>query len=128
MKNPNAIYAEKIVSEYSENNKPESKVSALKKLDQKVKRPAEIFAYTYGIIGSLILGTGMSLAMNVIGGNFTGQMAVGIIVGIVGIFMMATNHIFYKKILANGKKKYAFEIVELAKEIVNEENVEGQDE
>lgn len=127
MKNPNAIYAEKIVSEYSENSKPESKVSALKKLDQKVKRPAEIFAYTYGIIGSLILGTGMSLAMNVIG-NFEGQMIVGIVVGLVGIFMMATNHIFYKKILAKGKKKYAFEIVELAKEIVNEENVEGQDE
>ena len=127
MKNPNAIFAEKIVSEYSENSKPESKVSALKKLDQKVKRPAEIFAYTYGIIGSLILGTGMSLAMNVIG-NFAGQMIVGIVVGLVGIFMMATNHIFYKKILAKGKKKYAFEIVELAKEIVNEENVEGQDE
>jgi len=127
MKNPNAIYAEKIVSEYSENSKPESKITALKKLDQKVKRPAEIFAYTYGIIGSLILGTGMSLAMNVIG-NFTGQMIVGIVVGLVGIFMMATNHIFYKKILAKGKKKYAFEIVELAKEIVNEENVEGQDE
>lgn len=127
MKNPNAIYAEKIVSEYSENSKPESKITALKKLDQKVKRPAEIFAYTYGIIGSLILGTGMSLAMNVIG-NFTGQMVVGIVVGLVGIFMMATNHIFYKKILAKGKKKYAFEIVELAKEIVNEENVEGQDE
>ena len=127
MKNPNAIFAEKIVSEYSENSKPESKVSALKKLDQKVKRPAEIFAYTYGIIGSLILGTGMSLAMNVIG-NFEGQMIVGIVVGLVGIFMMATNHIFYKKILAKGKKKYAFEIVELAKEIVNEENVEGQDE
>ena len=104
MKNPNAIYAEKIVSEYSENSKPESKVSALKKLDQKVKRPAEIFAYTYGIIGSLILGTGMSLAMNVIG-NFAGQMIVGIVVGLVGIFMMATNHIFYKKILAKGKKK-----------------------
>ena len=127
MKNPNAIFAEKIVSEYSENSKPESKVSALKKLDQKVKRPAEIFAYTYGIIGSLILGTGMSLAMNVIG-NFAGQMIVGIVVGLVGIFMMATNHIFYKKILVKGKKKYAFEIVELAKEIVNEENVEGQDE
>ena len=127
MKNPNAIFAEKIVSEYSENSKPESKVSALKKLDQKVKRPAEIFAYTYGIIGSLILGTGMSLAMNVIG-NFAGQIIVGIVVGLVGIFMMATNHIFYKKILAKGKKKYAFEIVELAKEIVNEENVEGQDE
>lgn len=127
MKNPNAIYAEKIVSEYSENSKPESKITALKKLDQKVKRPAEIFAYTYGIIGSLILGTGMSLAMNVIG-NFTGQMVVGIVVGLVGIFMTATNHIFYKKILAKGKKKYAFEIVELAKEIVNEENVEGQDE
>ncbi|MBR7163049.1 MAG: dihydropteridine reductase [Clostridia bacterium] len=127
MKNPNAIFAEKIVSEYSENSKPESKVSALKKLDQKVKRPAEIFAYTYGIIGSLILGTGMSLAMNVIG-NFAGQMIVGIVVGLIGIFMMATNHIFYKKILAKGKKKYAFEIVELAKEIVNEENVEGQDE
>jgi len=54
MKNPNAIYAEKIVSEYSENSKPESKITALKKLDQKVKRPAEIIP----IIIATILITG----------------------------------------------------------------------
>ena len=50
----NKIYAEAIVNEYSE--KKESKVMALKKLDRKAKLPANIFAYSFGIIMSLVLG------------------------------------------------------------------------
>ena len=57
--NTNKIYAEHIANEYSV--KKESKVIALKKLDRKAKLPANIFAYTNGIIMSLIMGTGMCL-------------------------------------------------------------------
>ena len=52
--NTDKIIAEKIASEYAP--KKTSKVVALKKLDRKAKQTAEIFAYTFGIIGSLVMG------------------------------------------------------------------------
>ena len=42
---------------------------------------------------------------------------IGIIIGIIGMIGMGVNYPIYKRILENGKKKYAFEIIELAKEI-----------
>ena len=63
--NTDKVYAQSIANEYSK--KSTSKVVALKKLDNKVKRPANIFAYTFGIVSALILGTGMCLSMKVIG-------------------------------------------------------------
>lgn len=81
MMDTNKIYAEQIANEYSIKN--ESKVIALKKLDRKAKLPANIFAYSFGLIMSLILGLGMCLSMNVIGdGKF---IMIGIIIGIIGI-------------------------------------------
>ena len=40
-----------------------------------------------------------------------------VIVGIIGLLGMGVNYPIYKKLLAQGKQKYAFEIIELAKEI-----------
>ena len=109
--NTDKIYAESIAKEYAPKNK--SKIVALRKLDAKAKRPATIFTYTFGIISSLVLGTGMSFAMQVIGNN----MIFGIIIGIIGMIGCGINYPIYKKILESGKKKYAYEIVELAREI-----------
>ena len=116
--NTDKIIAEKIAGEYA--TKTTSKLVALKKLDRKAKRPAEIFAYTFGTIMSLVLGTGMSFAMVVIGGNSTVSIIIGIIVGLVGIFGISINYFIYKKILTNGKIKYGSDIVQLAKEIASE--------
>ena len=117
--NTDKIYAEQIANEYTP--KQTSKVKALKKLDAKAKNPANIFTYTFGIISSLLLGTGMSLAMGVIGGGTTLMMAIGIIIGLVGIAGICVNYPLYKKILANSKKKYANDIIKLANEIANEQ-------
>lgn len=119
MKNLDTIYAERIAEEYSK--KTTSKVVALRKLDRKAKLPAEIFAYTFGIIGALVLGVGMCLSMGIIGGSATVFTVVGIIIGIIGIFMVAVNYPIYKKMLENGKKKYSFEIMELARQITDSE-------
>ena len=116
--NTDKIYAEQIANEYAP--KQTSKVKALKKLDAKAKTPANIFTYTFGIISSLILGTGMSLAMGVIGGGTGLTMALGIIIGCVGILGMSINYPIYKKILSNSKNKYASDIIKLANEIANE--------
>lgn len=113
--NTDKIYAEQLANEYAP--KDTSKVMALKKLDAKAKLPANIFTYTFGIIMALIFGTGMCLAMGQIGSGTTGSFVLGIVVGVIGMAGMGINYPIYKKLLANGKQKYAFEIMELAKEI-----------
>ena len=113
--NTDKIYAEQLANEYSP--KDTSKVVALRKLDAKAKRPANIFTYTLGVVSALVFGTGMCLAMGQIGSETTGSLVLGIIIGIVGMIGMGVNYPLYRRILENGRKKYAFEILELAKEI-----------
>lgn len=118
--NTNKIYAEQIANEYSV--KEDSKVVALRKLDAKAKRPATIFTYTFGIISALILGIGMCLSMGVIGDGSTLFMVLGIVIGCIGIAGAGVNYPIYKKILNNSKNKYAGDIIELARQISEEEN------
>lgn len=113
------IYAEAIVNEYSP--KSASKTVALRKLDRKAKRPSEIFAFTFGIIMCLVFGSGMCICMGVIGPNTVPAFAMGIAIGIVGMIGMGINYPIHKKLLEKGKSKYAFEIMQLAKEICDEE-------
>ena len=112
--NTDKIYAESIAKEYAP--KEHSKIVALRKLDAKAKLPATVFTYTWGIISALVFGTGMCLGMQVIGSGITG-MVIGIIVGIIGMIGCGVNYPIYKKMLETGKKKYAYAIVELAREI-----------
>ena len=114
--NTDKIIAESIAKDYAP--KESSKLVALKKLDNRAKLPAIIFTYSCGIISALVFGTGMCLAMQVIGSGI-GGMILGIIIGIVGLIGCGINYPVYKKILENGKKKYAYEIVQLAKEIAD---------
>lgn len=113
--NTDKIYAEQLANEYAP--KDTSKIVALRKLDERAKRPAGIFTYTLGVISALVFGTGMCLAMGQIGSETTGSFVLGIIVGTIGMVGMGVNYPIYKHILENGKKKYAFEIMEFAKEI-----------
>ena len=112
--NTDKIYAESIAKEYAPTDN--SKIAALRKLDKKAKLPATIFTYTFGIISALVAGTGMCLSMQVIGGTLP-LTVLGIIIGIIGFTCTGINYPIYKKILENGKRKYAYEIVELAREI-----------
>ncbi len=116
--NTDKIYAQSLANEYAP--KDTSKVVALQKLDRKAKLPANIFGYTFGIIGALIVGVGMCLSMQVIGPSTRASMVMGIIIGIVGLILVSVNYPLYKKIRENGKKKYAYEIMELAKQISGE--------
>lgn len=113
--NTDKIFAEAIANEYAP--KSTSKVMALKKLDRKAKSKAEIFAYSFGVVMALVLGIGMCLAMKVIGSGTTLSMTAGIVIGVVGIAGICVNYPIYKKLLTEGKQKYAFEIMQLAKEI-----------
>lgn len=113
--NTDKIYAEAIANEYAP--KDTSKVLALKKLDRKAKNKANIFAYTFGIVMTLLLGTGMCLSMGILGDGSAVIMGCGIALGILGIAGVGMNYPIYKKLLNAGKEKYAFEILQLAREI-----------
>ena len=112
--NTDKIIAESIAKEYAP--KESTKLVALKKLDAKAKLPATVFTYTFGIVSTLVAGTGMCLAMQVIGSG-TMMMVLGIVVGILGFVGCGVNYPIYKKMLEKGKAKYAYEIVELARQI-----------
>ena len=112
--NTDKIYAESIANEYAP--KDSSKIAALRKLDRKAKLPATIFTYTWGIISALVFGMGLCFGMQVIGSGIA-DMVIGIAIGIIGMIGCGVNYPIYKKMLENGKKKYAYEIVELAREI-----------
>ena len=115
--NTDKIIAESIAKDYAP--KESSKLVALKKLDNKAKLPATIFTYSWGIVSALVFGTGMCLAMQVIGSGLAG-LVLGIVVGIIGLTGCGVNYPIYKKMLEKGKAKYAYEIVQLAREIADE--------
>ena len=112
------IYAENIAKEYAP--RKTNKVRQLKKLDEKAKMPAFIFAMSFGIIAALVFGTGLSLSLGVMGDG-TILTIIGAGVGLVGMAMCFINYPIYKKLLEKGREKYAFEILELAKEITETE-------
>ncbi|MDO4386053.1 MAG: dihydropteridine reductase [Clostridia bacterium] len=113
--NTDKIYAEQLANEYAP--KDTSKVVALRKLDAKAKLPASIFTYSVGVVSALVFGTGMCFTMGQIGGGTTGSFVLGVIIGLLGMAGMGVNYPIYRRILEKGKQKYAFEIMELAKEI-----------
>lgn len=115
--NTNKIYAESIAKDYAP--KDNSKIIALKKLDARAKLPATLFTYSFGIVAALIVGLGMCLSMQVIG-NGLPHMVLGIVIGIIGFVACGVNYPLYKKLLEKGKAKYAYEIVQLAREISEE--------
>ena len=113
--NTDKAYAERIASEYAP--KQASKLTALRKLDARAKRPANIFGYTFGIVSALLLGVGMCLTMGVIGAESTALFVVGIIVGVIGIVGCCVNYPIYRRLLEKGKQKYAYDITTLARQI-----------
>ena len=109
---------EKIRSQYTE--QAHTELDALKSLDAKVKKPANVFGYTYGSIGAIVMGAGMSLVMTDIGAmlGMTKTMVPGIVIGILGLAMVLTTYPIHKKILTSRKKKYAGKILELSERVM----------
>ena len=117
-KNDQEFLVQKIRTQYTE--KEHSQLDALKELDTKVKRPANVFAYVFGSISAIIMGSGMSLVMTDIGTQFgmTETMAPGIVIGVIGMVMTIANYPVYKKILASHRRKYADKIIALSDELM----------
>ena len=112
------FFVQKIRTQYTEKQYTEQ--DELKALDAKVKKPANVFAYTYGSLGAIVLGAGMSLVMTDIGAmiGLTATMVPGIAVGVVGMGMALTTYPIYKKLLNSRKRKFAPQIIELSEKLI----------
>ena len=118
-KNDQQFMAQKIRTQYME--KQSTELDALRELDAKVKRPANVFAYTFGSVSAIVMGAGMSLVMTDIGATIglASAMVPGIIIGVVGLGLALLNYPIYKGILNSRKNKYAPQILQLSEKIMN---------
>ena len=108
-------YVESVAKKYS--TKEITKLDQLKELDKSSRRGAMVFAYVFGSISSLVMGFGMCVAMEVI---LKGWMWLGIVVGVIGMGLCAANYFIYRKLEEKGKNRNAAKILELSKELLNE--------
>ena len=117
-KNDQDFLVQKIRTQYIE--KEHTGLDELKELDTKVNRPANVFAYVFGSISTIIMGVGMSLVMTDIGATvgISDPMLPGIIIGIAGMFMAIINYPIYKGILGARRKKFADKIIAISDKIM----------
>lgn len=117
MKNQNT-QIEQIRASYIPKQEP-TKFEQLKQLDKKVKNPAKIFAYVFGSVSALVLGTGMCLAMGVIDTTLNIAMPLGVGIGLVGMALMGVNYPIHKSILKKRINKYSQQVIELSDSLLN---------
>lgn len=119
-RNDQEYLVQKIRTQYTE--KEHTQLDELKALDSKVKRPANVFAYVFGSISAVIMGTGMSLVMTELGKiiGIGDALVPGIIIGVIGMAMALINYPLYKKMLNKRKNKYADEILKLSQKIMEQ--------
>ena len=100
----------------------EDGMTRLRKLDAKANSKATMMSLVLGIIGALVLGTGMSLIMTdlagILGMTAMGGMLVGVIVGLIGMTLVALAYPIYIKVLKSEREKIAPEILRLSEELL----------
>ena len=100
----------------------EDKMTQLRRLHNSAGRKAQGWAIAIGVIGALILGTGMSLSMTelgqVLGMHQNVSMAIGIITGLAGMILVALAYPVYNRILRKERERIAPEILRLTEELL----------
>ncbi len=98
------------------------KMEQVRRLDASVTKKAAATAITLGSVGTLVMGTGMSLAMTnmgeILGLAYGVSMAVGIFVGICGIVMLGLAYPVYNGVLKRERERVAPEILRLTEELM----------
>ena len=99
--------------------KEEDKMEQLRRLHAIPGQKAQAAALSAGVVGTLIMGMGMSLVMTEIG-DLLGSLAIvaGITVGIVGIVLAALAYPIYNRVLKKQRQKIAPEILRLSEELL----------
>ena len=99
--------------------KEEDKLARLRKLHAIPTQKAQAVSLVIGIIGALVLGTGMSLCMTELGTTLGDlAMAFGVVVGVIGMVMVALAYPSYNRVLKKEREKIAPEILQLSDELL----------
>lgn len=97
----------------------ENKMEKLRKLHNSASQTAQTCSIAIGVIGALIMGTGMSLAMTELGAALgTLAMVIGILIGIVGMVLVALAYPVYNRVLKKERQRIAPEILRLTDELM----------
>lgn len=105
---------EDIRRRYANNQKEETSLTKLRKLDSKVKNPPMTAGITLGVIGVLIFGLGLTMVLE------WNILVWGIAVMIVGCVPIALAYPIYNIIFKKNKAKYGDEILRISEELLNE--------
>ena len=97
----------------------EDKMEQLRRLHSIPTQKAQAASIAIGVLGTLILGTGMSLCMTDLGAALGHlAMVIGILVGILGLIMVALAYPLYNTVLRKERQKIAPEILRLSDELL----------
>lgn len=99
--------------------KEESKLDRLRSLHASATRKAQAVSIALGVIGSLVLGTGMSLCMTELGASLGPKaMPLGIVIGLLGLIMVALAYPVFNRVLKKQRQRIAPEILRLSEELL----------
>ena len=99
--------------------KEEDKMAQLRRLHSIPTQKAQAASIAIGVLGTLILGTGMSLCMTELGAALGHlAMVIGILVGILGLVMVAMAYPLYNSVLRKERQRIAPEILQLSEELL----------
>lgn len=102
--------------------KQEDKMEQLRRLHHSASKKAKRVAIVLGVIGALVMGTGMSFAMtelgDVLGAYSEWAMPVGIVIGTVGMILIALAYPVYNRVLKKERERIAPEILRLTDELL----------
>lgn len=111
-----------IRNKYAAQEEPEDKMAILRRLDAGVTKKATALSLALGIIGALLLGTGMSLAMTdiavTLGLAAASAMLIGIGIGIVGIILVSLAYPVYNRVIKKERERISPEIIRLTDELM----------
>ena len=100
--------------QYAPQEKTETKLEILRRLDGLVKNTAIIWSLVLGVVGTLVLGLGLTMILE------WSIWLWGIVLMVIGSVPMAIAYPVYKSTLNKGKAKYGDEILRLSEELLNE--------
>ena len=99
--------------------KEEDKMEQLRRLHNSASQKAQTAAIVIGTVGALVLGTGMSLCMTDLGAAMGHlAMVLGVLLGLIGLVLVALAYPVYNKVLKKEREKIAPEILRLTDELL----------
>ena len=112
----------RIREKYTKPTVEEDKMIRLRRLDASVTQVAQSASLAFGVLGTLILGFGMSLCMtelgDILGSHKDMALAVGVIVGVIGGTLATLAYPVYNAIVKARRKRLAPEIIRLTDELM----------